>query len=62
MNSYKIILTADMQIYLKSNQKENNVDQNITINGVSKVYKELDMSKEELIFCPLADQVKLVVT
>ena len=52
--NYKIILTGDMQICLKRLLREKqSVDQNITIKGVSQVYKRVFMSKEELLFCPL---------
>ena len=47
--NYKIILTGICKIIQKIIKRKTFVDQNITIKGVSKVYKNF-MSKEELIF------------
>ena len=50
--NYKIILTGGYANLFKKIIKSKKwvVDQNITIKGVSKVYREVFMSKEELLF------------
>ena len=52
--NYKIILTGGYaNLFKKIIKKSCIIDQNITIKGISKVYRETIMNKEELIFCPL---------
>ena len=51
---YKIILTGGYANFFKNKIKSKTiVDQNITIKGISLVLKKHNMSKEELLFCPL---------